>query len=157
MYKCKNCGKEFYRKKDKGKEPIFCCSDCYLSFMKSNANRDLQKYNQEYYRKNKDKMKEVTSNYYTKNPEKLLYRRLKSDCNRYNITIEDYVRIYNEQGGKCSICGKQESEFKRKLHIDHNHNTGKFRGLLCHYCNTAIGLLKEDITLLNKAIEYLNK
>ena len=45
----------------------------------------------------------------------------------------------------------------KSLHIDHDHKTGKVRGLLCHGCNTAIGLMKDDVNILTKAIEYLKK
>lgn len=51
----------------------------------------------------------------------------------------------------CAICKKED-----KLHIDHNHTTGKVRGLLCKECNMAIGLLKDDITLMKSAIKYLS-
>jgi len=55
-----------------------------------------------------------------------------------------------KQKNKCLICDSEE-----KLVIDHNHKTGKIRGLLCSNCNCAIGLLKDDSTILESAITYL--
>lgn len=74
----------------------------------------------------------------------------------YNVTKEFLIELYNSQEGKCAICGQKPST-KRGLHIDHCHTTGKVRGLLCHGCNTAIGLLKEDTELMTKAINYLKE
>lgn len=55
---------------------------------------------------------------------------------------------------RCKI-SKSLEEFHKKLSVDHCHKTGKVRGLLCSNCNTAIGLLKEDINVLKNAINYL--
>lgn len=74
----------------------------------------------------------------------------------YKLTIEDYINMVNEQSNLCAICGKPEKDNK-VLSIDHNHETGEIRGLLCNSCNTGIGHLKEKIEILEKAITYLNK
>ncbi len=71
----------------------------------------------------------------------------------YGIDVPDYERMLEEQGGGCYICGKKPD--KRALAIDHDHETGKVRGLLCSNHNRAIGLLNDDITILAKAIQYL--
>ena len=73
---------------------------------------------------------------------------------KYGITPEDFKKMHETQQGKCAICN-QEPKTKRGLHVDHHHGTGKVRGLLCHGCNVALGSFKEDVTLLEKAIEYL--
>ena len=79
----------------------------------------------------------------------------------YGITAEDYYNMLADQDGKCSICESEEVNNSRissgKLFIDHCHDTGKVRGLLCSKCNHAIGLLNDDVDLLQKAIVYLNK
>ncbi|ANA86370.1 endonuclease VII [Gordonia phage OneUp] len=69
---------------------------------------------------------------------------------RYGISLAEYNDLLDEQDGKCAIC-----HTVAKLHVDHCHATGKKRGLLCSQCNTAIGLLKEDLNLLSRAAEYL--
>lgn len=82
--------------------------------------------------------------------------RLKYDFNRrYNITTEEYNKLNEIQKGLCAICNKECSKNK-KLSVDHNHDTDKIRGLLCHNCNILIGAAREDIVILINAINYLN-
>lgn len=71
---------------------------------------------------------------------------------KYNISQEVYEHMYSLQGGACKIC---EKNFPR-LHVDHDHKTGNVRGLLCGSCNRAIGLLKDDVSNLTNAINYIN-
>ncbi len=76
---------------------------------------------------------------------------------RYGITLKDYEFLYEKQKGCCAICGRHSSEFKRRLAVDHNHKTGKVRGLLCVNCNRFLGLVKESRGLLLKMILYLKQ
>lgn len=73
----------------------------------------------------------------------------------YGITVEDYNRLLNTQGGKCLICQEVPKEGEKKLSIDHCHDTNKIRGLLCNRCNQGLGYFKHDTTLLEEAIKYL--
>lgn len=73
----------------------------------------------------------------------------------YGITVEEYDKMLEEQGDKCKICGTPQSGIKKKLAVDHCHTTNKVRGILCSKCNTAIGLLNDDIELIEKVIQYL--
>lgn len=59
--------------------------------------------------------------------------------NKYGLTIQDYNQMFDKQKGRCAVCGKHESELGKRLDIDHNHNTGKIRGLVCTACNRRIG------------------
>jgi len=61
---------------------------------------------------------------------------------KYGITSEDYERMLKEQKGGCAICGSTPK--KRRLAVDHNHKTGRIRGLLCFPCNYGIGWLKDN-------------
>lgn len=68
--------------------------------------------------------------------------------------------MYVSQNGVCAICGKPETEKSRKgnvrsLHVDHNHDTGKVRGLLCGKCNRSIGVLGDSVQILRNAVKYL--
>jgi hypothetical protein len=75
----------------------------------------------------------------------------------FNITLEEYNKMFEDQDGCCAICGIHQKDLKRTLFVDHNHETGKIRGLLCGTCNMAIGFLKDDTGVLQNAIDYLNK
>ena len=72
----------------------------------------------------------------------------------YRLSVEEYNARYRLQGGGCAIC-KRVSIGKR-LVVDHCHKTGRVRGLLCMRCNTAIGMLGDDIEVLARAIGYLS-
>lgn len=74
----------------------------------------------------------------------------------YGITPEQYLALYDLQQGKCAICMKEPTT-QRGLHVDHCHATQEVRGLLCHGCNVALGSLKDDVSLLEKAISYLRR
>jgi hypothetical protein len=73
----------------------------------------------------------------------------------YGITWEDYLKIFQEQGEVCAIC-KEDCSTKKMLSVDHDHKTGKVRGLLCNGCNTSLGRFKDSVILLQRAIDYLN-
>ena len=72
----------------------------------------------------------------------------------YGITLEDYNRIYTDQGGACAICG---AVTQRALCVDHCHASGNVRGLLCRKCNTGLGCYNDSPDLMLKAIAYLGK
>jgi hypothetical protein len=74
----------------------------------------------------------------------------------HGISAEDYARMLSQQGGGCAICGApQKSTTKRRLHVDHDHVTGKVRGLLCSRCNVALGYFGDDPNRLLSASAYL--
>lgn len=74
----------------------------------------------------------------------------------YGITVEYYRDLERRQEGKCAICGSEPTdENRKKLQVDHDHETGKVRGLLCRPCNTALGLLQDNAALVERARCYL--
>lgn len=82
---------------------------------------------------------------------------------RYNITIEEYDEFFERQMGCCAVCNKPETTFDskfnviRRLHVDHDHETGRVRGLLCRKCNLIIGHADDDLERLLSAALYLEK
>ena len=70
---------------------------------------------------------------------------------KYGITQDELDAQVAVQNGVCAVCGQEPD----KLHIDHNHDTGKVRGLLCGNCNRALGLMYDDVESLEHAIAYL--
>ena len=87
------------------------------------------------------------------NPELAKDHLLKT---HYGLPIGDYDRMLSTQGGKCAICGTEASGLRgMRFHVDHDHDTGLVRGLLCHNCNVGIGGLKHSEEILDKAKVYL--
>lgn len=76
---------------------------------------------------------------------------------KYGITEEEYNDIFNKQNGCCAICGTHQSELSRPLGVDHDHETGEIRGLLCYKCNTGLGMFRDNTKILEIAIGYLKK
>lgn len=75
----------------------------------------------------------------------------------YGIDLEGYNKLLKEQDHRCYICNKHENEFKKKLHVDHNHSTGEIRGLLCYNCNHNIVRKTTDPEIALKLYQYLQK
>lgn len=75
---------------------------------------------------------------------------------KYGITQADYDALLTAQNGLCAVCRKPEVIKDRPLRVDHDHKTGRVRGLLCHHCNVALGHFKDDPQLLRAAMEYLD-
>lgn len=76
---------------------------------------------------------------------------------KYGLTLEEVVSMHEQRNNKCDICGEITDFRYDKLCIDHCHNTGKIRGLLCFSCNIMIGNAKDNKTILQNAIHYLEK
>ena len=74
---------------------------------------------------------------------------------KYNISDTTYLSLLKKQDNKCAICGQPPG--KRELSVDHNHQTGEVRGLLCDNCNLGLGNFQDSPFLLNKAISYVQK
>ena len=85
------------------------------------------------------------------------YSRSKQLPRTYGITVEQYNVIFEAQEGCCAICKVHQSKFQKRLYVDHNHETGKVRALLCVNCNMLIGHAREDVSVLGKAINYLKE
>ena len=106
----------------------------------------------QYQRDNKEKIKKLSALYYRNNKEKSKAYNL----NRwYGITMEEYDEIYILQGGRCAICGIHQSELKKSLSVDHCHDTGEVRGLLCGTCNLSLGGFGDNVDVLRNALKYL--
>jgi hypothetical protein len=103
------------------------------------------------YAENRDKINEHRR--LNKNPEKILFQQRHR---KYGITKEQFYDLLSKQGDCCAICGSSEpvgssSQWK----VDHDHVTGKVRGLLCNTCNVGLGMFRDDSELLKTASKYL--
>jgi len=79
--------------------------------------------------------------------------RRKERLKKYGMTIPEYEALLLKQAGVCAICGGCDKA--KRLAIDHDHETGAIRGLLCFDCNTGIGKFQGSPRLLGKAATYL--
>lgn len=143
--KCPICGKtkplsEFHKSKVNKFGRAYRCKQCTSIWSK------------DYHRKNKEERNKKHQEYYKNNTDVFRnkeYKRL------YEITLEDYNKMFEEQQGRCAICGKHVSEFKSNLAVDHCHKSGKIRGLLCVSCNTKLSVV-EDNDFVKMATKYLS-
>ncbi len=94
----------------------------------------------------------------SRTPKKRLEQHLKY---KYGIDPEQFLQTLAEQDHKCAICKDNLPDFlkyenrRRGYAIDHNHDTGEFRGVLCLHCNSLLGMAQDDIAVLLAAVEYL--
>lgn len=160
---CSKCGVEkeislFNRDKSKASGYRSWCKDCDNINSRHQYNKDPQA--------RRDKRKEF---YYANREDEIQrrgeFRKKNVDMHRghkymqlYGITLDQYEDMRCAQNYKCAVCGLDEKDNKnQKLFVDHCHDTLKVRGLLCHWCNAALGSFKDNTDVLEKAIAYLKE
>lgn len=153
MKKCSKCDKEkaiteFDIRKTSKDKHTGVCSDCRRKIVAERKKRWTNAH--------RDRAHAANKQYRENNPDKIHSMKLQS---RYGITFKDYVEMLAKQGGGCKICGRKDSGRKKQKYfsLDHDHVTGKIRGLLCAPCNTLIGLAQDNFSILIKASEYLKE
>jgi hypothetical protein len=117
-------------------------------------------YAEQSYQKNKEHRRQLKRDWVARNREKV--QRLKRDNNLqryYGISLETYSLLLAAQGGCCAICGSTHSKRPKmpNLVVDHDHKTGRVRGLLCAPCNSALGMFEDSESVLDSAIHYLRR
>jgi hypothetical protein len=142
---CPNCGIKRLARSDVVKKSLkerdeFWCLPC--------RNRTRVHAPKKYIGTVEERRRQATKAWRENNPDKVLNKRYQE---RYGITYSEYKARSAIQAFKCKICGVGE----KKLVVDHNHKTLEVRGLLCHSCNCALGLLKDNVEVMKKAIQYL--
>jgi hypothetical protein len=103
----------------------------------------------EWQRANPERVRAARKKAATEHPERAREGHLRR---KFGLTIAEYEEMLSSQGGGCAICG---DEVDGSMHVDHDHVTGKVRGLLCVRCNNALGQFQEDPALLMRALAYL--
>lgn len=143
--KCGKCGEmkplaEFSRSKNRSSWCRPCCAENARRWRAANIERARQ-----YDRDRQDRHRTGEAKEWQR-----FYRWL----NRYGLRPEDYDVMFEQQKGLCAVCGQppDEDEF---LNIDHDHETGEVRGLLCRPCNTGLGCFRDDPDRLLNAFAYL--
>ncbi len=128
--------------KDKTAKDSFCywCKSCASEYSKRyNQSKKGKKVNRKGCQKfNKsEKGRKANRKYHQSERGKATCRKLYLKYT-YDITVTQYVKLFKQQKGCCAICKRPQSDFKRRLAVDHSHKTGKVRGLLCTKCNTRL-------------------
>jgi formylmethanofuran dehydrogenase subunit E len=160
-YWCKEC--------TNNNSKIYYAANRELKARKSREYREKNKekinaWVKEYRKNNKDILsKRGKKNYQKTKEDKQKYYESKRDVIRnknifrnYGITIEQKTQMIIDQNNCCAICGEQLSN-SRFTHIDHDHKTNKVRGILCANCNSGIGMFKDNVNKLKRAIVYLER
>ena len=139
--KCKVCGeilplssKHFHKKKDGKHGYRWTCKEC----RKNN------------YQENKEEISKKAKEFYRNNKHIKRNNDLKT---KFGITLDQYNKMLENQNDICAICGGNNDYIS--LAVDHNHETGKIRGLLCGSCNGMLGLAKDNLLILIKGVKYL--
>ena len=156
----------------------FTCKSCYNEINNRRSPETRDEINKKR-RENRDKITEQDRRYRERNREKVRAwgrrqcrnRQKESPLDRKNgrlkglfgITMDEYLDMLGRQGGVCAICSRAEKTIDKRngrpkyLSVDHCHETGQIRMLLCWHCNTAIGKFNHDPALLRKAADYLER
>jgi hypothetical protein len=157
---CSSCKQEklageFVKSKNLKKGYINYCKPCWSEksrlWRKENPNKSSET-SKRYRLNNPDVGKNYRRTYYgsTKQKETVLRHKM----SKYGSSLEEYVRLYEEQKGLCKIC-KEEDNFKNPICIDHCHSKNLFRGLICKRCNTVLGYIKDNVAILEGMLRYL--
>lgn len=147
---CQRCYQRAWRKRNPGyyKEYYSQNSECLIARTKQYHDKNHEEY-KSYHAAYREKNREqINQQHRDSGPARSLQRQLK----KYHIPQEEYNYL---RSLGCEICGKAFGE--KNPCFDHCHNTGQYRGLLCSTCNSGIGLLKDNIKILQKALDYLSR
>lgn len=144
-HRCNKCRKQYYQK---NREKILKEKQQYFIMNKEEIRIRKNLWHKTFREKYPEKYKERVKIQYQRRKKQLKEYKLKT---KYGLTFDDINKMLLEQNNLCKIC----LNILTKPNVDHCHITGKVRGLLCGNCNTAIGLMKEDLSILNRAHMYL--
>lgn len=152
---CKSCRKERMRSKySAAPEKKQARNKAWLA---ANSEKHAQ-YRRQWQEANREKMRAYSREWQKSNEIKSAEKSLKK---KYGMVMRDYEVLLAAQGGVCAACKRPEREVAngkiRRLAVDHDHGTGKVRGLLCGGCNRSLGLLKENFDAAIGLAKYIQE
>lgn len=159
MKTCTHCGQELSldrfisdrrRKDGHGSKCRPCARSIREAFYDQYPDREAER---------RMKQAEASAEWYRRNRDSQAARMRENRIKRqYGLSMQDYADLFASQQGQCSICHTTDPGMgQQTLAVDHDHDTGEVRGLLCHPCNTGIGLLGDNVARLQAAAEYLGR
>lgn len=177
MRRCNKCGvekplTEFHNQSARRGGKAYTCKPCMNAYVKHWAQTSKGKESQRKAKRryNQSESGRAAKREYGRRPEvrargearRLAYRETTKgrqaaflqQIRQYGIDVEDWARLYNAQAGVCLGCCER-LEFDRSTHVDHDHQTGIVRGLLCHGCNLSVGGAKDNPATLRRLALYL--
>jgi hypothetical protein len=145
MKTCSKCGKikplELFHKDNKAKSSVdTCCKVCHSQKTKIYQKLNPRKLTQKNARWKRDNIDHVRDVYYKK---------------KYGISLYQYNELHKLQNGCCALCKQLEKLPKSRLGVDHCHDSGRIRGLLCDLCNTALGRLGDSPESIERVLKYV--
>ncbi len=146
---CPVCQNDFIPNPKSKRRQIYCSPRCVTKASRERNKTKRRQYSAEYYELHREERREYA---------KLSYRR-----RAYGLSFADFLEMVAAQDNKCGICGSSawggtsEAEANDGPHIDHDHDTGAVRGLLCRSCNIGLGNFRDNSGLLRSAADYLDK
>lgn len=161
--RCTKCGAErplsSFCKRSSSKDGLNShCADCRTAYFLNHREKNrvaLEAKRKKYPSAQPEYKREWMTSYYHANKD----RAKDNNLRRFGITLADYERMLDEQGGVCKVCCRPETAILRghvkALAVDHCHATGVVRGLLCTKCNTALGLVEDCPDRLDALARYL--
>ncbi len=113
----------------------------------------------DFYIKNKEKRNKQTRVWRKSNPKRLKTIERRATLKKHGVALEEYEFLLKRCGNRCVICNEKETRKNQygitPLSVDHDHKTGKIRGLLCNRCNRVLGMVKDDLNILTEMKSYL--
>ena len=125
------------------------------SSQKETKRKYMLEYNKTHYKDNRDVRLKKQREYYALHPQTKGQRRASSLKSRYGLSVDDYNRLLESQSGCCLLCGVHQDELSYPMFVDHNHESGVVRGLLCSKCNFKVGWIETNLNDLDKIIKYI--
>jgi hypothetical protein len=149
---------EFYYRRTEPFERIKICKECSRMAARPIASARYERHKERLNAESTEARKHWTPEQRARANEQVRRRKLVAD---FGITHQEYDELLAFQQSVCAICKRPEQRMfrgkLRRLSVDHDHATGKIRGLLCSECNLALGLLGDDVEVFRAAIEYLTE